>query len=178
MTVSETRTNLTGKAHPSNKADDCSSPTVLDRVDATEAERRHAKQNQSRREPTFTIGELSEEFSITTRAIRFYEARKLISPQRVGASRVYSKRDRARLKIILRGKNLGFSLEDIAEYLSLYDTDPSQLAQTEMLLGRVHESIANLEKKRADLDRTLADLRGLQERCQEHIRSISDKPSS
>ncbi len=126
-------------------------------------------------ESTFTIGELAEEFTITTRAIRFYEARSLISPRRVGASRVYSKRDRARLKLIMRGKNLGFSLEDIGEYLSLYDTDPSQQAQTELLLDRVEESIVNLEKKRADLDRTLEDLRGLQERCLDHMQSIVGK---
>ena len=73
-------------------------------------------------EPFFAIGELADEFAITTRTIRFYEARGLLVPARFRSNRAYSRRDRARLKLILRGKNLGFSLEDIAEYLLLYDS--------------------------------------------------------
>jgi DNA-binding transcriptional MerR regulator len=118
----------------------------------------------------FTIGQLAEEFGVTTRTIRFYESRGLIRPQRKGANRSYTRRDRARLMLILRGKNLGFSLEDIAEYLALYDTDPSQQAQTQMLLGRVDETIADLVKKRADLDRTLKDLKDIRAKCLEHLR--------
>lgn len=121
-------------------------------------------------EVVFTIGQLAEEFGVTTRTIRFYESRGLIRPQRKGPNRSYTRRDRARLMLILRGKNLGFSLEDIAEYLSLYDTDPSQQAQTQMLLGRVDETIADLVKKRADLDRTLKDLKDIRSKCLEHLR--------
>lgn len=71
---------------------------------------------------TYSIGELARELGITTRTIRFYEQKKLIHPERKGVARVYSRRDRARMHLILRGKNLGFSLEDIAEWLALYDS--------------------------------------------------------
>lgn len=114
---------------------------------------------------TYTIGQLAEEFQITTRAIRFYEARGLIQPRREGKNRVYSRRDRGRLILILRGKNLGFTLEDIAEYLALYDVDRSQRTQTEMLLSKVEASIADLNGKKADLARTLNDLKELRAKC-------------
>ena len=117
----------------------------------------------------FTIGALAAEFDITTRAIRFYEARGLIRPLRRGTSRRYTRRDRARLKLILRGKNLGFTLEDIAEYLSLYDTDPTQVTQTRLLLDRVEGHIADLNTKRADLDRTLDDLKEIRAQCKRHL---------
>lgn len=120
--------------------------------------------------PHYKIGDLAEEFSITTRAIRFYEARGLITPKRKGTNRTYSRRDRARLMLILRGKNLGFSLEDIADYLGLYDSDPTQLAQTEMLLSKIEAAIADLNEKRADIDRTLKDLKDIRGRCVEHLK--------
>lgn len=120
-------------------------------------------------EPTFTIGALAEEFDITTRAIRFYEARGLIKPSRKGANRTYGRRDRARLALILRGKNLGFSLEDIAEYLALYDTDPGQEAQTRLLLDKVDAAISDLQGKRADIDRSLKDLKDIRARCVAHL---------
>src|SRR5207244_125075 len=75
----------------------------------------------------YTIGELADELNVTTRAIRFYEAKGLIAPARRGVARSYSRRDRARLMLILRGKNLGFTLEEIAQYLMLYDADPAQI---------------------------------------------------
>lgn len=120
---------------------------------------------------SLSIGELAREFRITTRAIRFYEARGLIAPARAGNSRTYTRRDRARLKLILRGKNLGFTLEDIGRYLSLYDTDPSQLAQTRMLLGRVEAHIAELESKQADIERTLTELRTIWTQCHAHLKT-------
>ncbi|MCB1507154.1 MAG: MerR family DNA-binding transcriptional regulator [Hyphomicrobiaceae bacterium] len=119
---------------------------------------------------TFSIGELADEFGITTRAIRFYESRGLIQPQREGTNRIYSKRDRGRLILILRGKNLGFTLEDIAEYLTLYDIDPSQRVQTEMLLGKVEASIADLNRKKADLARSLQDLKDLRAKCVDFLK--------
>lgn len=121
-------------------------------------------------ERAFTIGELAEEFDITTRAIRFYEARGLIKPLRIGTNRSYSRRDRARLMLILRGKNLGFSLEDIAEYLDLYDSDPGQLMQTQLLLSKVESHIADLQGKRADLDRTLRELKDIRSKCVEMLK--------
>ncbi len=121
-------------------------------------------------EETFTIGQLAEEFEITTRAIRFYESRGLIQPRREGTNRIYSRRDRGRLILILRGKNLGFTLEDIAEYLALYDIDATQRTQTEMLLGKVEASIADLNRKKADLARTLSDLKDLRAKCVDFLK--------
>ncbi len=117
----------------------------------------------------YSIGELASELQITTRSIRFYEAKGLISPVRRGAQRSYSRRDRARLKIILRGKNLGFTLEEVAQYLKLYDADPSQIAQTRMLLSRVEQAIADLQEKRADLDHTLKELKKIRADCVSHL---------
>lgn len=118
----------------------------------------------------YTIGELAAELGVTTRTIRFYESKGLISPARRGIARSYARRDRARLKLILRGKNLGFSLEEIAQYLKLYDADPAQIAQTQMLLTRVEQTIEDLQVKRADLDRTLKELRDIRAGCLEHLR--------
>lgn len=126
-------------------------------------------------ERALTIGELAEEFGITTRAIRFYEARGLISPTRRGSQRSYSRRDRARLTIILRAKNLGFSLEDVAEYLKLYDADPSQQVQTTMLLSKVEATIGDLQRKRADLDRTLRELKEIRARALQHLDAVRER---
>ena len=118
----------------------------------------------------YAIGELAEELGVTTRAIRFYEAKGLIAPARRGIARSYSRRDRARLRLILRGKNLGFSLEEIAQYLKLYDADPAQITQTRMLLARVDTAIDDLQIKRTDLDRTLKDLKEIRAQCAEHLK--------
>ncbi len=109
----------------------------------------------------WTIGELAAELGLTTRAIRFYEARGLIAPKRRGVARCYSRRDRGRMLLILRGKNLGFTLEDIRDYLELYDADPAHRAQLEMLAAKVDAHIADLDRKRADIDRTLAELKDI-----------------
>jgi DNA-binding transcriptional MerR regulator len=112
---------------------------------------------------------LASELQVTTRAIRFYEARGLIAPVRRGTQRSYSRRDRARLKLILRGKNLGFSLEEVAQYLKLYDADPSQIAQTQMLLARIERAIEDLQLKRTDIDRALKELKEIRAQCTGHL---------
>jgi DNA-binding transcriptional MerR regulator len=117
----------------------------------------------------YTIGELAGELHVTTRTIRFYEAKGLIAPARRGVARSYTRRDRARLKLILRGKNLGFSLDEIAQYLKMYDADPTQNAQTQLLLGRVETAIADLQDKRADIDRTLKELKDIRAHCHQHL---------
>jgi DNA-binding transcriptional MerR regulator len=124
----------------------------------------------------YTIGELASEFEVTTRTIRFYESKGLIAPARRGVARAYSRRDRGRLKLILRGKNLGFSLEVIAEYLKLYDADPAQIAQTQMLLGRVDQAIEDLLVKRADIERTLRELKDIRGQCFEHLKKKGGGP--
>jgi DNA-binding transcriptional MerR regulator len=116
-----------------------------------------------------TIGELATELGLTTRTIRFYEQKGLIVPSRKGVARYYGRRDRARMRLILQGKNLGFSLEVIAEFLALYDSDPSQVAQARMLRTKVDAAIADLESKRNDIERALADLQDISRRCTEHL---------
>ncbi len=118
----------------------------------------------------YSIGELAVEFGISTRAIRFYESKGLIAPERVGSNRIYKKRDRARLILILRGKRLGFSLEEIAEYLNLYDADPNQIAQTRLLLNKVETSVAELEGKRRDIEAALGDLADIRTQCIELLK--------
>ncbi len=121
-------------------------------------------------EPTYSISALAKEFGITTRTIRFYESRGLISPERVGTARRYSKRDRARLMLILRGRNLGFTVDDVSEYLSLYDSDPGQLAQTRLLLDKVTAAIDDLETKRRDIEHSLGELSEIRARCEAHLK--------
>ncbi|MBU1305604.1 MAG: MerR family DNA-binding protein [Alphaproteobacteria bacterium] len=115
----------------------------------------------SENQDLFAIADLAKEFGISTRAIRFYEAKGLLSPERVGATRVFRRRDRARLILILRGKRLGFSLRDISDYLSLYDADRSQ--QVHLLVGKVEERLASLERQRDDLETTIAELKEIRE---------------
>ena len=107
----------------------------------------------------FAIADLAGEFGISTRAIRFYEAKGLLKPERVGGTRVFRRRDRARLMLILRGKRLGFSLRDISDYLSLYDADRTQRAQVGMLIEMVDKRLGLLERQMTDLQTTIAELR-------------------
>ena len=105
----------------------------------------------------FAIADLAGEFGISTRAIRFYEAKGLIAPERVGATRVFRRRDRARLILILRGKRLGFSLREISDYLDLYDANRTQ--QANMLVEKVDERLGMLEQQLSDIQTTIAELR-------------------
>lgn len=116
----------------------------------------------------FAIADLAREFGISTRAIRFYESKGLLSPERVGGTRVFRRRDRARLTLILRGKRLGFSLRDISEYLSLYDAH-SQTAQVRMLVEMVDKRLALLERQMADLETTVAELREIKKLANERL---------
>lgn len=114
------------------------------------------------REELLTVNQLATQLGITPRAIRFYEAKGLLRPQRLGMTRVFTRRDRARMLLILRGKRLGFSLTEIGEYLDLYDADPTQRSQVRLLLGKVQDRIAALEAQRRDLDETLSELREIE----------------
>ena len=116
----------------------------------------------------FAIADLAREFGISTRAIRFYESKGLLSPDRVGGTRVFRRRDRARLILILRGKRLGFSLRDIAEYLSLYDPR-AQTPQVHMLLEMVDRRVAMLRRQMADLETTLAELTEIRKLAAERL---------
>ena len=114
---------------------------------------------ESENRDLFAIADLAREFGISTRAIRFYETKGLLNPERVGSTRIFRRRDRARLILILRGKRLGFSLRDISDYLSLYDADRTQHAQVKLLVGKVDQRMLMLEQQLADLQTTLVELR-------------------
>ncbi|MBU6319323.1 MAG: MerR family DNA-binding transcriptional regulator [Alphaproteobacteria bacterium] len=107
---------------------------------------------------TYTISELAREFQVTPRALRFYEDKDLLHPARDGLNRVYSAKDRARLKLILQGKRVGFSLVDIREILDLYTLEGHQ-AQLKLSLRKSREQIRNLEKQREDIEDALEMLR-------------------
>lgn len=109
-------------------------------------------------EPLFTVTELAKDLGMTPRAVRFYEDKGLIAPRRLGTTRVYTGRDRARMILILRGKRLGFSLTTIREYLDLYDADITQHAQMRMLLAAVDKRRAQLESQRQAIDEALFEL--------------------
>lgn len=108
---------------------------------------------------TYTISDLAEEFGITARALRFYEDEGLIAPRRMGLARIYSKRDRARLAWILRGKRVGFSLAEIREMIDLYDRNDGRKEQRRVALLRCRDRIGLLERQRQDIDATIDELR-------------------
>jgi|LNFM01.1.fsa_nt_gb DNA-binding transcriptional MerR regulator len=109
----------------------------------------------------YSIGELANEFAITTRALRFYEVRGLLTPDRRGTTRVYSPDDRKRLALILRAKNLGLSLDSIGDHLAIHDHARAGPAELEALRERTDQHIAVLTTKRNDLQSTLTELRRL-----------------
>ncbi len=109
-----------------------------------------------------SIQEAAALLGITQRTLRFYEDNGLIAPARIGGSRIYSRRDIARMQLILRGKRLGFSIREIVEFLDLYDADPDQREQTELLLARVRQRIAGLTGQRAAIEETLRELRAIE----------------
>ena len=117
----------------------------LDRPDALDRER-------------YSISDLSAEFGVSARALRFYEDEGLIAPTRNGLARIYSKRDRARLAWILRAKNVGFSLSEIRELIDLYDLGDGRAEQRRTTLVRCRQKIAELEAQRADLDSSIREL--------------------
>lgn len=107
----------------------------------------------------YSVSELANELGVTPRALRFYEDKGLLAPQRAGNTRVYTSRDRGRLMLILRGKRLGFTLREVREWLDLYEPGAGQAAQMARLKDKLRQRIAALERQRGDLDATLAELR-------------------
>ncbi|HHB83411.1 MAG TPA: MerR family DNA-binding transcriptional regulator [Devosia sp.] len=118
----------------------------------------------------FSITELARELSISTRTIRFYESKGLISPDRVGGNRVFQNRDRVRLLLILRGKRLGFSLKDISEYLALYDSDETRLSQVELLQSKVDQRLKKLNSQLHDLQTTIKELQQMRAQTAERLK--------
>lgn len=123
----------------------------------------------------WTISELANELNVTTRTIRFYEDKDLLRPQRLGANRVFNYQDRARLHLILRGKRLGFSLEEIKEFIELYKTEvnPSQREQIDYLLQRVRAKVATLRQQQQDLAMTIDELNHIETLCLAELDGIN-----
>ncbi|MFD3400794.1 MerR family DNA-binding transcriptional regulator [Kribbella sp. NPDC058693] len=114
---------------------------------------------------TWSIAELAAEYAVTLRTIRFYEDRGLLTPERRGTARVYHPRDKVRLGLILRGKRLGFSLDEIAKIVDMYDAEPGEEGQLVYLLDQITHRRAELEQRRQDIEETLEDLAEVEARC-------------
>ena len=111
----------------------------------------------------YTITQLSKEFGVTARTLRFYEDKGLLHPARRGQSRIFSYRDRGRLKLILQGKRVGFSLTEIKEMLDLYDLRDGQVTQLRVSLDKFGDRIEHLEKQKEDIERAIVDLKRTRE---------------
>ena len=118
---------------------------------------------------TYSISDLSKEFDITTRSIRFYEDQGLLKPKRRGQTRIYSLKDRVRLKLILRGKRLGFSLAETRRLFELYDADKSSTTQLNTMLALVEEKKSALQQQMDDIKVVLMELVTVEKRCRETL---------
>ena len=118
---------------------------------------------------TWTIAQIADEFGITHRTVRHYEELGLITPERDGTRRIYHRRDRTRLALILRGKRLGFPLEEIRTIIDLYDAPRGKRSQLEYVLAQIDARRADLEQRRADIDAALFELDGFERRCREEL---------
>jgi DNA-binding transcriptional MerR regulator len=125
--------------------------------------------------PQFSISELAREFGVTTRTIRYYEDQGLLSPAREGVNRVFSSRDRVRLKLALRGKRLGFSLAEIRELFELYDVSRDERRKLEAFLQRLERRRALLEQQREDIEVMLNEIDFFANQCR---RLLKGKPEA
>ena len=106
----------------------------------------------------FTIRDLTKEFEVSARTLRFYEEKGLLAPRRDGEKRLYSRRDRARLRYVLMGKRVGFSLKEVREMLDLYDLGDGRRTQLQVALAKFQERTVRLEEQRVEIDRAIAEL--------------------
>jgi DNA-binding transcriptional MerR regulator len=122
---------------------------------------------------TWTVGELADDLGVTTRTLRFYESQGLLSPARAGNNRVYSPRDRARMRLILRGRRFGMSLAECREIVDMYDgAASSERRQLTTLLARLEEIAADLRRRQADLRRTLGEVDDVARQCRERLEQL------
>jgi DNA-binding transcriptional MerR regulator len=152
-------------------------PLVNESTVATSGQPRAASepepQQPSEPERTWTVGELADELGVTTRTLRFYESEGLITPARNGAGRFYDHRDRARMRLILRGKRFGMSLSEIREIVGMYDgAASSEQRQLRMLLSRLDEIATDLQARKRDLDRTLSEIGQVARQCRDRLSEI------
>ncbi|MEO1199108.1 MAG: MerR family DNA-binding transcriptional regulator [Pseudomonadota bacterium] len=120
----------------------------------------------------YTITELTREFDVTTRTLRFYEDEGMLSPIRKGRQRLYSPAQRTRLKLILRGKRLGFSLSEIREIVDMYREPPGETGQLWLLIDKIAERRVELLQKRHDIEATLSDLEGVEMGCRSRLAQL------
>ena len=122
---------------------------------------------------TWSIAQVADEFGITHRTVRHYEELGLIAPERRGTTRVYHRRDRTRLALILRGKRLGFPLEEIRTIIDLYDAPRGHRSQLEYVLAQIDDRRADLEQRRRDLDDALKELDGFETSCRADLDRVT-----
>lgn len=120
----------------------------------------------------YSIGEIAREFDITTRSIRFYEDQGLLSPKRQGQTRLYTNKDRVRLKLILRGKRLGFSLAETKNLFDLYDMENSSARQLHTVLALIDDKRISLKQQLEDIKVLLVELTNLEDRCRDELSEI------
>ena len=123
----------------------------------------------------YSIGELAEEFDLTSRTLRVYEEEGLLDPAREGTRRIYSERDRVRLRLILRGKRLGWSLSEIRESFDLYDSSLGEVAQLESMLVKLRERREALLAQREDIDHALLDLQQVENNAEQSLLDLRRK---
>jgi DNA-binding transcriptional MerR regulator len=120
----------------------------------------------------YSISDLSKEFDITTRSIRFYEDQGLISPARKGQTRIYNQRDKVRLRLILRGKRLGFSLAETGRLFELYDVDKTSATQLISIITLIQNKKSDLKQQLDDISAVLIELNDLEDNCQRILQSL------
>ena len=124
---------------------------------------------------TFTIAEIAQELGVTHRTIRYYEDKGLVTPERRGTLRVFHPRDRTRLRLVLRGKRLGFPLDEIRTIVDMYDEQPGESGQLTYLLDQIEERRGDLWQRRHDVDAALAELDDLENRCRADLARLAAK---
>ena len=127
-------------------------------------------------EEPWSITRVAQEFGVTLRTVRWYEDRGLVTPTRRGRQRLFTARDRVRLALVLRGRRLGFPLEEIRTILDMYDAEPGETGQLRYLLEEVRRRRADLEQRRRDLEETLAEFADLERRCRDDLARLEAGP--
>ncbi len=121
----------------------------------------------------YSISDLAAEFDVTPRTLRWYESEGMLSPERRGTRRVYTGRDRTRLRLILRGKRIGFTLAEIREIIDMYDAEPGERGQLQLLVDRIAGRRRQLEQRRHDIERTLVELDGVEARAKQRLSELA-----
>jgi DNA-binding transcriptional MerR regulator len=126
---------------------------------------------------TWTIAQIAAEFGVTHRTLRFYEDEGLITPVRQGTARIFRPRDRVRVGLVLRGKRLGFSLDEIRRIIDMYDAAPGEVGQLQYLLGQVERRRIELLQRQRDIEQTLGELDEVAQRCLADLRRLENRSS-